>query len=132
MKRVCWPEQDHLRRMRSGREMHWSRIDCHQEFRPRNQRCQGQQIRFCGEVDCLFPRKLCNRCDVRLLVGGWAAGQDKIEVLVFEAVNDFGPALGFPELFAASRAGMQNQVGSRDFRIATKRIGIFVCGLWQV
>ena len=120
-----WKRLDEVRRCPA--------LDLHEQLCPRNQRCQREQIRFCRKVDYLCPRVLPNYGDVPLFFGGRPACQDKIKVFVLaEVFNRSSPAFRFPELFVASRAGMQNQVGSRDFRIAPKRISFFVCGLRQV
>src|SRR4051794_19839280 len=61
-----------------------------------------------------------------LLMSGWSTRQHKIEFVVFaEVFNDLCPSRSVPQFFLASRAGMQNHVPARDFRIAPKRVSIF-------
>ena len=66
VKGIRWSEQDYLRRMGRGREVHRGGIDCYQEPCLTNQCRQGKQICFPGKIDD-FGLVL-NRRDVRLLV----------------------------------------------------------------
>src|SRR5437867_12586760 len=107
MKRVGWPEQDHLRRTCCSHEMHRGGIDCHKKPRLPDQCSQGKQIGLSRESDDFFLRVALNCCDVRLLVTSWSTRQKKIHAVTSaEAVNYLYPAPGLPEFLLTSRAGM--------------------------
>src|SRR6476619_5935720 len=70
---------------------------------------------------------------MRLLIDGWPTRQNKIEFVVLaEVINDLCPSRSVPQLFCASRAGMQNHVRSRDFPITPKPVSFFACRLRKI
>src|SRR5689334_13472496 len=63
---------------------------------------------------------------MRLLIGGWPTGQNKIKSVIFmKVVNNLRPSRRVPQFFPASRARMQNDVRSRDAPITPKPVSFF-------
>ena len=90
VKRICRPEQDHLRGLCCCREVHGSGIDCDEQLRLPNQRRQRKQICFPRKVDEFVSQPAFNCGDV-LLIGGWPARQNKLEFVDLAEVLDYAP-----------------------------------------
>ena len=66
---VRGPEQDHLRRVPGGGEVHRRGIDGHEQARLADERGQGEQVGFAGEIDRVRFRGRFDGGNLRLLHG---------------------------------------------------------------
>src|SRR2546421_8682689 len=107
VKRVRRPEENNLRRVPRGREVHWRGIDRNEEPRFANERREGEQGRFPGEIDYACFGGRFDSCNLVLLEGRTTAGQNALHTDLTSAMIDhLRPAARRPELFGARRSGV--------------------------